>query len=138
MTVQADYQINPYITNGVGPYLFSWMVGVDTSVMVAIDDVILEENVDFTVAANTPDTGGSITLVEVPTPGLVLLIARKTAQTQTLDLAPYTRFPSEANETALDKLTMIVQEQGVLIDELADEISKSVYLDVVGSVFITT
>lgn len=138
MTIQSTYAITEYTTAGVGPYLFDWVVTEDSFVLVAIDNDLLVEDVDFTVALNTPAAGGSITLLAEPTAGLQLLIARRTVLTQTLDLAAYTRFPSEANEEALDKLTLIAQEQEARINGLADALSQPVYSNVVGGVFVTT
>jgi hypothetical protein len=70
---------------------------------------------------NTP--GGSVTLSDAPPAGQSIVIARATIQTQTLDLPAYTRFPSDAVENALDKLTAITQELTTRIDYSGGDIS---------------
>lgn len=138
MTIQSAYEITEYATNGVGPYLFDWAVSSDSFVVVAIDGTVLTEDVDFSVSFNTPADGGSVTLFVGPIAGLKLQIGRRTIQSQTLDLQAYTRFPSEANEAALDKLTLISQEQEARINGLAEVLNQPVYSNVTGGVFVTT
>lgn len=138
MTVHTGYTNTIYSTDGVGPYTFPWPVATQSYVLVAISGVILEEGVGYTAELNADRMGGSITLGEEPEVGLELQIARYTLTTQALELPAYTRFPSKANEAALDRLTLIVQEHEARLDNLFSKIPQSEYSNVVGGVFVTT
>ena len=56
------------------------------------------------------ETGGQITMVTPPATGEVLARERDLAYTQSVDYAEQDPFPAEIQETALDRLTMLVQQ----------------------------
>lgn len=138
MTIHSQYEVTVYDTVGTGPYLFEWATSAESYVVCWLDNELLAQGDDYTVQLNTPSDGGSVTLLATPVAGLELLIARWTIMNQPLDLAAYTRFPSEANEAALDKLTLIVQEQQARINQIAEQLNQPVYSNVAGGVFVTT
>ncbi|MFA5580500.1 MAG: hypothetical protein WDA25_00945 [Paracoccaceae bacterium] len=67
-------------------------------------------NVHFTVSGGGPAAGGTVTMMAPPPAGLRLAIRRVVARTQETDYVPNDPFPAESHEAALDKLTMIAQE----------------------------
>jgi len=73
-------------------------------------------NTNYTVTGAGALTGGSITMVVAPASGTTLTISRNVPLTQETDLLPNDRLPAESIETALDKLTMIAQQDDELLD----------------------
>jgi hypothetical protein len=66
---------------------------------------------DYTVANAGNPAGGSITLVVAPAVGERVAILRNTPNTQETNYQANDPFPAETHETALDKLTMVNQQQ---------------------------
>lgn len=66
---------------------------------------------DYTLTGAGDDLGGSITMITAPASGTRLVIYRDTAIVQETDYVSGDPFPAETHETALDRLTMIAQEQ---------------------------
>lgn len=69
--------------------------------------------------------GGSVTFLTPPPNGAGVIIYRDTQLTQEVDFQPYTRFPAEHNETGLDKLTLIAQDQKAAADRLSLRVSQA-------------
>ena len=120
MTIDSIYQ--PVITN-VNPsrtYSFAFQsVGPDAIIVTRLDAAGNEYSVssgDYTLMmiGSTPVyDGGTIVFAAAPVAGTVQYkISRYTPRDQTVDYQPYTSFPAETHEFALDKLTMITQETG--------------------------
>jgi hypothetical protein len=65
---------------------------------------------NYTVAGAGVTSGGTVTMLVAPVAGTTLTILRNAAATQETDLLPNDRLPAESLETALDKLTMLVQQ----------------------------
>ena len=82
------------------------------------DTLIL--NTDYTVQDAGVLAGGSVTVVPAPDTGEKLTITRNVAFTQLTDYIENDNFPAESHETALDKLTMEVQQ----LQEEVDRASK--------------
>jgi hypothetical protein len=126
MTIENIYQPTEYDSDGtVGPYLFAWTCLRETYVIVSVNGVILSGD-EYSAQLNSDQIntpGGFVTLNTAPPVGQPIVIARATSQTQTLDLPAYTRFPSDAVENALDKLTAITQELTTRIDYSGSDIS---------------
>jgi hypothetical protein len=78
-------------------------------------------NSDYTVTGVGLDAGGTVTMVIAPPSGYKLSILRSVAKTQETDYVENDDFPAKSHEDALDKLTMICQEQ-------QDEIDRSLKL----------
>lgn len=118
MTIDSGYF--PYIgtVNSSGVYIFTYehisgntlfvyyrdSVGNQTSV--PLDDYTL------TLSGNGPVyVGGTVTLNVTPPTGTVeILIVRSTTRDQKADYQPFSPFPAEVTEFALDKLTLQTQE----------------------------
>lgn len=69
-------------------------------------------DVNYSLSGAGNESGGTLTasLANVPAVGETLIIKRNAAETQQTDLPTGGRFATEAVETALDKLTMLVQQ----------------------------
>lgn len=71
-------------------------------------------NVDYTVSGTATDgvydAGGTVTMIDIPAFGEVLLIKRVTPLTQAVVYRSHDPFPAKSHEHALDKLTLIAQE----------------------------
>ena len=78
-------------------------------------------NTDYTVQDAGVPAGGSVTLSIAPDTGEKLTIIRNVAFTQLTDYIENDNFPAESHETALDKLTMEVQQ----LQEEVDRASKT-------------
>jgi len=66
---------------------------------------------DYSVSGVGNTNGGNITFVTAPASGVTVVLLRETAQTQTTDYTPNDPFPASSHEDALDKVTLIVQDQ---------------------------
>lgn len=64
----------------------------------------------YTVTGAGVASGGTVTMLTAPVSGTTLTILRNVSPTQETDLLPNDRLPAESLETALDKLTMLVQQ----------------------------
>lgn len=65
----------------------------------------------YTVTGANADAGGAVTMLVAPATGTTLVIYRDTEVVQETDYISGDPFPAETHETALDKLTMIMQEK---------------------------
>ena len=73
----------------------------------------LEITSGFTVDINADqDTvpGGSVTFDVPPAAPIIITVLREVEQTQETNYTSFDAFPAESHETALDKLTMLVQQ----------------------------
>lgn len=70
---------------------------------------------NYTVSGAGNPAGGSITMLVAPPTGTTLTIVRNVPATQETDYLANDPFPAESHERALDKLTMIVQQQNEII-----------------------
>jgi hypothetical protein len=65
---------------------------------------------NYTVTGAGNEAGGSITMLVAPPTGTQLIIVRNVPATQETDYLANDPFPAESHERALDKLTMLVQQ----------------------------
>lgn len=75
----------------------------------AVSTLVLDT--DYTVVGAGNDTG-AVTLANILAAGYTLTILRNVPATQEADYVENDPFPAESHEMALDKLTMLVQQQG--------------------------
>lgn len=118
MTVQttqnrADYNGNGVTTTFAVPFRFL----LNTDLAVIYDDGAgsinaLSYPANYSVSGARAPGGGSITLTSI-VPGVLakISILRNVPETQLTDYIPNDPFPAESHEDALDKLTMLVQQQ---------------------------
>ena len=115
MTVAALSSKADYLENGVTltfPLPFRFLAGAIAISRVMADGAVVElaEGVDFTVSGGATDAGGTVTL-SASVAGARLRVRRITARAQPAQYTVSDRFPAASHEGALDRLTMITQEQ---------------------------
>lgn len=117
MTISTTSSRISYNGNGVTtifafPYRF---LNQGHLVVVSIDSLGAETvktiTTHYTVSGAGDPAGGSVTMLTAPATGTRLVIYRDTDVTQETDYVSGDPFPAESHETALDKLTMIMQEK---------------------------
>lgn len=72
---------------------------------------------DYTVAGAGNLAGGTVTMNVAPATGTTLVIFRNVPETQETDYQANDPFPAESHERALDKLTMIDQQQQLELNQ---------------------
>lgn len=75
---------------------------------------------DYSADGAGGDDGGSLIKVSAGTSGDVVRIRRRTARSQEFDYATGDTFPAESHEAALDRQSLVNQEQDVEIEDLGD------------------
>jgi microcystin-dependent protein len=65
----------------------------------------------YTISGIGAQGGGNVTFAVAPLVGVLVSLVREVPVTQLVDYQPFDAFPAETHEQALDKLTMIAQEQ---------------------------
>lgn len=84
-------------------------------------DTVKTLGTHYTVSGGNGSTG-SVTFGTAPATGETVIIYRKTATTQTVDMEDSQRNPVQALETQLDRTVMMVQERAVLPPPKADNL----------------
>jgi hypothetical protein len=87
-------------------------------------------NTNYTVSGAGNQAGGTVTMLTAPPAGSTLTITRNVPLSQDVDYQPNDPFPAESHEQALDKLTMIAQQQ-------ADGNARSLYFPITDSTAIS-
>lgn len=118
MTVNTSTSTASYIGNGVTvgfPVPFYWLVDTDIKVSqksTATGVVtVLTLNSDYTLTGAGDEDGGSMTLAIAPPAGDSLYVERSVTIVQQTAYPTNGPFPASSHERALDRLTMIAQEQ---------------------------
>lgn len=73
----------------------------------------------YSVTGGTTDAGGTLTVTVAAVAGTRIEIRRVTPRSQQMDYRGADTFPAESHEAALDKLTLIDQEQDVAIGDVS-------------------
>ena len=120
MTVSTTSIKNSYSANGsttAFAYTFKAFASSEIKVFIRTDSTGAEAqrsegsgSTNYSVSGVGNAGGGTVTFVTAPASGETVVIRRQTAQTQGTDYVENDPFPAEDHETALDKLTHIVQE----------------------------
>ena len=116
MTVSTTTARNVKTGNGVTtsfPFDFAFEVAGDLVVTLVVTATGVETlqtlTTDYTTTGGSGATG-TIEMIVAPATGEELVIERDLAYTQGVDYQPNDPFPAEVNETALDRLTFLVQQ----------------------------
>lgn len=116
MTISTTENRISYNGNGVTvafafPYLFLANDDLDVY-LVAADgtSTLLTIVTDYNVTGAGVGSGGTVTMVVAPATGERLVIARVVSMVQETDYISGEAFPAESHERALDRLTMIAQQ----------------------------
>lgn len=123
MTVSSTNTKNSYSGNGsttVFAYTFKIFDDDDITVILRTDatggETVQTKTTDYTVSGVGNAGGGNITFGTAPASGITVVLIRETAQTQATDYTPNDPFPAASHEDALDKLTLIIQDQQEELD----------------------
>jgi hypothetical protein len=117
MTISTTDSSIPYNGNGVTlafPVPFRFLLNGDISTVLRSSAGVvtpLSEGTHYTLTGAGNDEGGTLTMIVAPAVGETLIIDRIVALTQETDYPEGGNFPAEAHERALDRLTMITQQQ---------------------------
>lgn len=136
MTTNVIVPLVDYIEDGVTtvhPIPYKFLSDGDLVVTRTIGDlapVTLTLGVDYTAIGAGDAAGGSLVKADGGTIGALLVIGRRSIRSQGVDFTPNDTFPAESNETALDRLSLIDQEQDVELDRALKVRPGSVGLDV--------
>lgn len=121
MTVTVAKRRVQYVLDGVTtlfPVPFPFPAAGDLQLTRTAADgteALLALNADYTVSGAGSQMGGSVSYPAAGPAGSRLTIKRVVSRTQLTDYVPNDPFPAQVHEVALDKLTMIAQEDA---DEL--------------------
>jgi len=118
MTVSSAISRSDYAGNGSTTAFatgFRFLQNSDLRVILTVDatgvETVQVETTNYTVSGAGLDAGGTVTMLVAPASGETLTIKRDVPLTQGTDYVENDAFPAESHEAALDKLTMIVQQQ---------------------------
>lgn len=125
MTVSTATSFNSYAGNGsTTSFAYAFKIFQDSNLVVTlVNDTTGVETTqtlttDYTVTGAGSDSGGNVVFGTAPASGNTAVIRRVLPVTQETNYVPNDPFPAEAHEDALDKLTMLVQQE-VASSELA-------------------
>lgn len=124
MTVSAETNRIEY-TASASQTLFTYpfKIFIVSDIDVYVDGVLKTITTDYTVAGAGDEGGGNVTFVTAMTGGEEVLIIRVIPFTQPTDLVENDPFPADAVEDALDRVTMLTQQNN---EELARTIKLAV------------
>ena len=122
MTVSSTTNKVSYSGNGVTvtfPYTFKIFADGDLTVTLRSSagvETTKALTTHFTVTGAGDEAGGNVVMLTAPATGETLVIKRELDLTQETDYVDNDPFPAESHEEALDRLTMIEQQQQEIID----------------------
>jgi hypothetical protein len=123
MTVSSTSTKNSYSGDGsttVFAYTFKIFDDDDIIVILRTDatggETVQTKGTHYSVSGVGNAGGGNITFVTAPASGITVVLIRATVQTQTTDYTPNDPFPAASHEDALDRLTLMVQDQQEELD----------------------
>lgn len=134
-TSRAQYSGNDVTVAFSFPYRFFEDSDLEVYILDANDVETLQTiTTHYTVSNNGDETGGTVTMVTAPATGETLTILRAIPQTQGTDYQANDPFPAETHEAALDRLTLLTQQQSEeigrsLIAPVSDTASLELPLD---------
>jgi hypothetical protein len=118
MTVSSTENRKEYNGNGVTvAFSFPYRFLADEDLTVYVDGDLMTLTTDYTIVGAGEDAGGTVTMLVAPVTGTNnVVIVRDPEATQELDLVENDPLPAEDVETAFDKLTMLHQRLGDLLE----------------------
>ena len=109
MTVSTTNNKALHEGNGsITEFSYTYRMDNDDDMVVYLDET--EQTSGYSVNRNPDDIGGSVVFDTAPANGVNVTLVRELEYTQETDYVPYDSFPAESHEDALDKLTMLVQQ----------------------------
>lgn len=122
MTVSSEVKRITYAGNGsttvfTVPFYFLAEAHLAVYILSALGiETVQVLNTDYTVSGVGAAAGGAITMTTAPATGETLIIIRGIPFTQLKDYVENDSFPAESHEQALDKATMLLQQQQEELD----------------------
>lgn len=119
MTVSTSVSTASYSANGtVTTFSYPFKIFQDSDLVVILRNAAGVETTqtlttDYTVTNAGNDLGGNVVFLSAPASGNTVFIRRVLPVTQETDYVANDPFPAESHENALDKLTMLVQQEVV-------------------------
>lgn len=111
MTVSTTLNRVSYVGNGsTTVFAYPFKIFEDADLEVYLNGVLQTLTTHYTVSGKGSLTGGNVTFLTAPPAAASVVIIRNLPETQASALPANDKFPSTTVETALDKLTMLVQE----------------------------
>jgi hypothetical protein len=115
MTVATLVSTVSYVGNGASTvFTYPFYIITAEHLQVWVNGALLPVT-GYTVTGVGNQFGGEVTLAVAPLAGENLTLRRSVPATQLVDYRPFDPFPAETHEQALDKLTMIAQEEAGFI-----------------------
>ncbi len=109
MTISSTTNKEVHTGNGsVAEFSYTYRMDNDNDMQVYINDTLQPSG--YTVTRNSNNIGGTVTFDSAPVNGDIITLLRVLEMTQETDYVPYDAFPAESHEQALDKLTILVQQ----------------------------
>ena len=113
MTITTTTSKVTYTGNNITTvFAYTFKIFADSEIKVYVDAVLKTLTTHYTVSGAGSASGGNVTFTTGNTPGTgaKVVLLRNIAKTQVTDYVENDSFPAETHESALDKLTMLVQD----------------------------
>jgi hypothetical protein len=113
MTISTTTSKVSYTGNGsTDVFAYTFKIFADSEVTVYVDGVLKSLTTHYTVSGAGSASGGNVTFTTGNTPADTkpVVILRNITKTQLTDYVENDSFPAETHESALDKLTMLIQD----------------------------
>ena len=113
MTVSTTTSKVTYTGNNVTTvFAYTFKITANAEIKVYVDNVLKTLTTHYNVSGAGTASGGNVTFTggNTPATGAKVVLLRNIAKTQLTDYVENDSFPAETHESALDKLTMLVQD----------------------------
>lgn len=115
MTVSTTNNRINQLADGIEvTFIYDYIINNTDEMKVYLDNVL--QALGYTVNGVGNPSGGDVVFAVAPASGVVVTLQRIVDETQLVDYQPYDPFPAETHEGALDKLTLITQQNSDAID----------------------
>ena len=128
MTVSSTTKRNSYTGDGsTTTFAYSFKIFDDDDITVIVrttatgTESVQSKTTHYSVTGVGSASGGNVVFGSAPSSAQTVVLLRQTAQTQATDYTPNDPFPAASHEDALDKLTLMTQDQ-------QDELDRSIKL----------
>ena len=118
MTVSSTTKRNSYTGDGsTTTFAYSFKIFDEDDITVILrttatgTETVQTKTTHYSVTGVGSTSGGNVVFGSAPTSAQTVVLLRQTAQTQATDYTPNDPFPAASHEDALDKLTLVAQDQ---------------------------
>jgi hypothetical protein len=136
MTISTTSNRKQYTANGSqDTFAYDFLVLDKDHLFVYVGDTLQTEGAgaDYTVTGILNPAGGNVvfTASHIPIADAIVTIVRTVPMVQEYDYVENTKFPADSHETALDKLTMLLQQFNEMYSRVVSLAVESGYADLV-------